>query len=273
MRFELVKDLVITCLIMVTDMIYMPFPVMLPYLYSYVKHIDESVSLSWAYSVMVCIYIGSIIGNLIIPKFFLIFGIKKTFIIGGFIYFLDCIFFTIFAGRYSLLIFGLIGGISLNFKTLPTNFYLTNKYENGVEYLPYSYIGQSIGVVVWSIVIAFIVNPLNKNMDAVSYFNGYKEEYFDKEVSSHITPFLLINGSSGFIIIGILAMFLNVPEYLNGNFSLWWKSMMNNDEEAKRDLAKKLEEMNQTTNVEHCNISVSLKIKILKMNFLIYQII
>ena len=259
MRFELIKDLLITCIIMITDMIYMPFPVMLPYLYSYIKHIDESISLSWAYSTMVFIYTGSICGNIILPKFFLIFGIKKTFILGGIIYFFDCCFFTIFAGKYTLLIFGFIGGISLNFKTLPTNFYLTNKYENGVEYLPYSYIGQSIGVIVWSIVIAVIVNPLNKNMDAVSFYNGYKEEYFDKIVSSQITPFLLINGLSGVIVITFLAMFLNVPEYLSGNFSLWWKSL-GNDEDAKKELAKKLEEMNQTTNIEHCNISVSMSL-------------
>ena len=60
---------------------------------------------------------------------------------------------------------------------MQTYFYLSNKYENGVFF--YSYIGKSIAVVVWSIVISFIVNPLNKNMDAVSYFNGYKEEYFN----------------------------------------------------------------------------------------------
>ena len=237
----------------------MPFPVMLPYLYSYVKHIDESISLSWAYSVMVCVYTGSILGNIILPKFFLIFGIKKTFIIGGFIYFLDCIFFTLFAGKYTLLIFGMVGGICLNFKTIPTNFYLTNKYENGVEYLAYSYVGQSIGVIIWSIVIAVMVNPLNKNMDSVSYYNGYKEQYYDKDVSSKITPFLLINAISGLLIITLMSSFLNVPEHLSGNFSIWWKSL-GNDEKAKKELAKKLEELNQTTNIEHCELSQNMSL-------------
>ena len=32
-------------------------------------------------------------------------------------------------------------------------------------------------------------------------------------------------------------MFLNVPEYLSGNFGLWWKSL-GDDEEAKKELAK-----------------------------------
>ena len=96
MRFELMKDLAITCIIMITDIIYFPFPIMLPYIYSYVKNIDESISFSWTYSTGVFMEIGSIIGNIILPKFFLIFGIKNTFIIGGFIYFLDCIFLVLF---------------------------------------------------------------------------------------------------------------------------------------------------------------------------------
>ena len=48
-------------------------------------------------------------------------------------------------------------------------------------------------------------------MDAVSYFNGYREEYFEKDVSSKFTPFLLINGFSAIVIISIFAPFLNVP--------------------------------------------------------------
>ena len=82
--------------------------------------------------------------------------------------FLNSLFFVLIPNRYTILIYGVIGGISYNFKNLPTNYYLCSKYTNGIQYLPYSYIGQSIGVLVWSYFMSIIINPNNK-----------KEEYFN----------------------------------------------------------------------------------------------
>ena len=42
--------------------------------------------------------------------------------------------------------------------------------------------------------------------------------------------------------------------HLNGNFSLWWKSL-GNDTKAKKELTKKLKKMNKNTNFENCNKS------------------
>ena len=253
MKTELVKDLTLTCIIMITDLIYSPLPIFLPYLYSYLKNVEEKITYSWCYSVLIFLYLGSFLGNIVLPNCFIIFGIKKTFIIGGLIYFLNSTFFVIYPNSYTLLIYGIIGGVSFNFKTLPTNYYLCAKYKDGVKYLPYCYIGQSIGVFVWSYFMMKIINPLNKNMDAVTFVNGFEENFFESDVAKNCGYFIFFNGIISLIVIWGCSIFLEEPHYLKGDFFLWVNYYFKNNEEAKKEFERRFERMNLSRTIASIN--------------------
>ena len=244
MKFSLIKDLSLTCLIMTTDIIYSPLPIFLPYLYSYLKNLDETITFSWCYSVLVFLYLGSFLANTVLPNCFIIFGIKKTFIIGGIIYFLNSLFFVLYPNRVTVLIYGVVGGVSFNFKTLPTNYYLCAKYSDGVRYLPYAYIGQSIGVFLWYYFMMVIINPGNENMERVTFVNGFEENFFEERVAGNCGRFILFNGVFSLVVISVCAMFLEEPNFLKGDFFLWVDYYFKNDKNAKKEFQKRFERMN-----------------------------
>ena len=249
MKTELIKDLLLTCIIMITDLIYMPLPIFLPYIYSFLKITDISITFSYCYGLVIFLYSGSFLANLVLPNCFIILGIKKTFILGALIYFLNSIFFVIFPNRCTLLIYAIIGGISFNFKTLPTNYYLCAKYKEGVKYLPYCYVGQSIGVLLWSFFMSVLINPLNENMDAVTFVNGYEERYYKNDVAKNCGFFIIFNGIFSLILISLCSFFLKEPHYLTGDFYLWTDYYFYNNLNAKKILDKKFKRMNLSRSI------------------------
>ena len=258
MKAELVKDLALTCIVMITDIMYMPLPIFLPYIYSYLKINDIYITFSYCYCIAIFIYIGSFFANIVLPNCFVIFGIKKTFMIGALIYFLNSVFFALYHDRYSLILYGIIGGVSFNFKTLPTNYYLCSKYKDGVKYLPYCYIGQSIGVLVWSYFMIKIINPLNGNLDAVTYANGFEERYYQSDVAENCGNFIVFNGFISLVVISLCAFFLNEPHYLKGNFILWINYYFRNNKSAKKILDKRFQRMNLSRSIVSEQNSISL---------------
>jgi hypothetical protein len=250
---ELTKDLLICCIIMLTDIIYMPLPIFLPYLYSYLKNLDEYIKFSWCYSLLVFLYLGNILANYILPNLFIILGIKRTFALGGIIYFVNSTIFVLYPNRYTVLIFGIVGGVTYSFKVLPTNYYLCSKYKNGIDYLPYSYIGQSLGVLLWSFLMMQIINPDNKSMEGLTFINGYEENYFEADVSKNTPFFISVNGIVSLLAISISAYFLKEPDYLQGELVLWLKSYFFKDKNARKILKGKFLKMEET---RHFTVSI-----------------
>lgn len=238
MEKGVLKDILITLTIFLTDILYMPWGIFLPFFYSYLKQYDSSITFSMTYTMPIIGYFGNMISSFVMPNLLFILGIKKTFILGGLVY-----FFTTNLGIYSnkqiMFVFALFTGFCNNLKSLPTNYLLSVKYENGVQYLSYSYIGQSLGVLFWAFLMSKIINPFNKNMDKVTYVNGFEEFRYDDSVNMNFRFFFFFNGLFAFIIITFVSLFIDEPEGDDGNFIFWIKSFILRDEKAKKNLKTK----------------------------------
>ena len=240
MQKGLIKDLLITATIFLTDIIYMPFAIFVPYFYSYLKQSDLSITFSFTYTLLVYIYVGNVISSALMQKFFFIFGIKKTFMLGGL-----CSFFLyilgIYTNKYLFYVFSIFSGICFNFKSLPTNYLLSVKYENGVDYLAYAYAGQSFGVLLWAYLINRIVNPENKSMTNVTNVNGFTEYYYTKDVNDNFAPFLFIISIFNLVVICGVSYFIEEPENKDGNLILWLKAVFLRDKKSVNNLKLKKE--------------------------------
>ena len=231
MKKALIKDILITATIFITDIIFMPLGIFLPFFYSYLKQSDLSITFSFIYTLTIYMFIGNIFSSFIMPKFFFILGIKKTFMFGGLCSF--CLYILgIFTNKYLFYLFSIFCGICVNLKSLPTNYLLSVKYENGVDYLAYSYAGQSFGVLLWAYLMNRIVNPENESMSISTHVNGFTEFYYSESVNKNFVVFLLVNSFiSLFVIIGV-SCFIEEPKNKNGNLILWLKVMIFRDKKS-----------------------------------------
>ena len=252
MKKELIRDITLTLIIFTTDLIYMPFPLFIQYFYSYLKMNDLTITFGYVFLITFAGKIGSILSNIIMPKLFFIFGIRKTFFLGGALMFIYSII-SLFTGRYLLFLLGILGGFINNLKTMPTNYLFSIKYTDGEKYLAYSYMGQSFGVIIWGFFIFYFVNPENDSMDQITDVNGFDEYYYPKRINDRFPLFILANGIISFFVISICSYFFKVPSNKDGNFFLWYDAFFNKTVKAMKLIKKKRKEFK--TEFKSLNIS------------------
>lgn len=80
------KDILILFIFASGNTIFFSFGAIFPYTFTYCKHFNDSLKLSYFMYNLLFIFGGLIIGGYIIPYLFFIFGIKKTMIITSILY-------------------------------------------------------------------------------------------------------------------------------------------------------------------------------------------
>ena len=247
---ELNKDILIFTLIYSSEGMINLVVLLFPYWASYYQLYDKSINMKFIYSAWCLNFFGRIIANYFLPKIIYKFGCKKTIQIGGLLYFINLYFFTV-TNIFFLLGNMIFFGVILQFKMLSINFYMSKKYENGIEYLKHIYSGFSIGTLIWSLISIYIINPNNKENSVVVQYNGYSENYFDESVSGNFPNYLIFNGFVHFLVTYSLCFFVkdldlkenlkdfneNINKSLNNSLSIN-KSIIGIDSKLKEKLIK-----------------------------------
>lgn len=224
MKPELLKDILITLIIMSNTSFFLQWSVIYPYLGSYYKYFDPSITLKGIFSCILVLYFGMFLGNLILPRFFYFFGLRKTLQIGSLFYFINLTCLYSFISMWGFCINILITGALVNFSYFTISVFFSQKYENGILYCPIVFMGVSIGAMIWPLVINVVINPDNHSMDVSSNLNGYRENYYAYSVSKRVVHYLNFHGLFALVVNGFLCQFLTDPQNHQGVLSLYLKS-------------------------------------------------
>ena len=211
-------------------------------------------------------FFGKFLGNSFVPYLIFFLGSKKTIQLGGILYFLQNYYFAEFPSKITLYIGAIFNGFVFQFKSLPVNFFMSKKYENGILYSDHIYSGFSISAFFWSLVLTFIINPNNEKMDKITYINGYEEKYFNKTISDRVKIYYLLNGIVSLIIILIFAQFIKEPSNFTPSYKYYYKKFFGNlTEEDKINFNSSLEKIKKDPILDsNSSISINLNKKILK---------
>jgi hypothetical protein len=248
---ELKKDIISFIIILATDGNYYTCTILYPYMASYYKNYYEEIGMKDIFNGFGGWVFGVILANVILPHFLFNFGCKRTIQIGGFLYLLN---FVIYAkieyfSKLTLFLNCVMCGMVTQFKILPINYFMSKKYENGIMYSDHIFSGLSLSAFIWSIVIMLIINPENREMEKVTFINGYEEKYFDKNISDRISFYFYLNGIVSCVVIFIVAQMLNDPSNMAPKFQLFLKRLFRSPPQEKNNLQEKsikTEEINKS---------------------------
>ena len=259
MERELFKEIICFIIILATDGIYYPCAIFYPYLATFYKQYDETIGMRDVFTAFGGYHIGRFIGNLILPYLIYFLGCKKTIQIGGILYCINCYFFAQFPSKITLNFCAIFNGFIFQLKVLPINFFMSKKYENGIMYSDHIYSGFSISAFIWSLCLTFIVNPKNKEMDKITYINGYEEKYFDKTISDRMGTYLLLNGTISLIVIIICTQFIKGPSNFPPSYLYYYKKFFGNlTEEEEEENSNSLENILKKPIIDpHSSVSIN----------------
>lgn len=126
------KDILTLFIFASGNTIFFSFGAIFPYTFTYCKHFDDSLRMSYFLYNLLGIFTGLIIGGYIVPYLFFIFGIKKTMLITAILYLVHCFIYVAFTSVFYNLLMTLLIGIIYQFQICSLNYYLSSKYENGI---------------------------------------------------------------------------------------------------------------------------------------------
>ena len=204
---ELHKDIIILLLILTSSGILNVSSLLYPYWSSYYHKYNPKINMKFIYTSFLLNFFGRVLGNIILPKILKIFGCKKTLRIGSLLFLINCFFFQ-YAVVWVFLLNVVFFGVILQFKVLSISYYMSKKYENGIQYLHHIYTGWSLAAVLWSFLIIYIINPENKERTVFVDFGGYKENLFDFEVAKNFRIYLWVAGFTHLFVTNGLCWFL-----------------------------------------------------------------
>ena len=217
----LFKDVSIATVLFINANFSFQWPILYPYIGSYYKQFDSSITLKSVFSCILLLYFGMFIGNLVLPRFFYLFGLRKTLQIGSTLYFINLVCMYTFTSLLSFCFNMIIAGALVNFFSFTISVYFSQKYENGILYCPFVFMGATLGVMVWPLVVSAIVNPENRSMDQIDVTTGVEEYYYDYSVSSRIISYFNIHGLIAMAVNVLLCHYLENPEGHRGRISKW----------------------------------------------------
>lgn len=247
MNRELWKDIVLLFIIHIGSNFHLQWPMIYPYLASYYKSYDPSITLTGTFSAIFIAYIGQFIGNSILPRLFFILGVKKTLQLGSVLYFFNCISFYVFTSMLGLYLNLLIAGILAMFFSFTITYYFSEKYDNGVYYSPYVFMSFSLQNFIWPMVMNAIINPNNIGMEEVTYVNGYKEVYYGPEISSGVVKYLNYHGVYVLVVNVALCSFIENPHHMHSRVSTWLTNKITDNREGKKAFEKDFREFSRAS--------------------------
>ena len=254
------KDIIISILIISTEGLYYTWGLIYPYLISYYYKYDKDIKMIDGFRAFLYMFIGRIVGNWILSSFLFKFGIKNTLRIGSLAYFLVICNYIMIPCRINLYFNTFLLGISHQFKIIPINYHISKKYENGINYLKHIYSGFSIGLLIWSLLMFYIINPNNLPIQKES-----SSEYYHYSVSKNIIKYFLINGIFSIIIIFISTIFLE--EYNKKiPFNTELSEISFGSEDSKYSKSEKEKKYKKSFDCDKNDISISLSDESIKDN-------
>ena len=234
---KLNKDIALLFLYSMSNTIFFIWPVIYPYLGSYIIHSNPSITLKKLFSTTLGLVLGPTVGNLFLPKFYFLFGIKKTIQIGGFLNLLNCYFYykvnSIFLVFFNVLLSGAIYQLTI----LSITYYLSKKHDNGYIYCNYAFIGQNIANIIWPFFALKLINPNNIGMTASHIINNEIDIFFPWEISKNFPLLMNILGFTSFLFTIIPSFFLQDPEIMKPHFFLWINTFFSNNKKNKEELS------------------------------------
>lgn len=265
MEFELLKDILILFIVNVGSNFHTQWPIIYPYLGSYLKEYNDAITLKQVFSSLILVFLGTFIGNSILPRVFFILGVKKTLQLGSILYFINLVCYYSFTST-AMFYFNMIWtGIIAQFVNFTVTYFFSEKYTNGVFYSSYATLGLAVSGFVWPVIISKIINPENKTMEAVTTSGGIQERYYGPEVSFRIIRYLNINGLTTMIINVLLCQLLKNPKNSTSKVSLWISAVVSRDRSKSQNLKKEFNEFQELMDkdikesLRTSNINVSTK--------------
>ena len=237
-------DLLLLFTYTISNTIYYIWPLIYPYLTSYLKHSNPATTMKEMFCATLGLFIGVTAGNIILPKLYFFFGIKKTMQIGGFLNLLNCFFYFYFSNRFFVVLNIIFSGLIYQFCIISVNYFLSEKYEDGYFYCNYVFVGQNIANIFWPFIAVLIINPDNVGMNLEIYENGEIINYFPWSISKNF-PFLISTiGIVNFLIIMVSTFFLKDPENIKGVFVQYIIALFTNNKRALEEISKNFKETN-----------------------------
>lgn len=254
------KDIGLLFIYSMSNTIFFIWPVIYPYLGSYVIHSNSDLTLKKLFSTTLGLVLGPTIGNLFLPKMYFLFGIKKTIQIGGFLNLLNCILYYKINSILAIFLNVMFSGAIYQLTTLSITYYLTEKFENGYIYCNYAFVGQNISNILWPYFALKLMNPENIGMTAKHVINGEIDIYFPWEISKNFPMLMNILGLISFLLTMISSYFLIEPKKMKPHFMLWVNAVIFRNHRAivELDLAYKESLTNSLLQTSKSRISKSM---------------
>ena len=194
------------------------YPIMYPYIVSYLKYKSDSFSFKMCYLSFFFDYFSYSLWNKIQPYFYRYLGIKNTFNLGGLLSLIWLFLYlktpNIYCFYLQAMLLGLVSTINIQ---TPLVFLRTAYKENGLKY--YGYIMSS--PLVWLLVFALfspkIVNPTNRGMDFM--IDG--EKYYSRTVCDNLWKLFCVHGFATSVLVWVSVLFLRNPEGYEGEWTLF----------------------------------------------------
>ena len=232
------KDRIILFIYSITNIMSSTWPILYPYIASYIKHYNPNITMKSIFATTIGIFIGRIIGGVLLPNLYFLFGIKGTMQIGGLLLFINYLLYFCFTSIFGVFFNNLFAGVNYQIAFLSVSFFLSEKYLNGLLYINYVYIGSSIGIIFWGIVSIYIINPDNIGMTLKLTEGNLEENYFPWEMVKNFKFFMIVLACFSLLFI-LPTFFLDDPENITPNFFIYFKALFTKDK-------KKLDYLNKS---------------------------
>lgn len=208
-----------------------------PYLASYLKHFNPLITMKGIFACTLSMFIGRIIGGLILPHFYFLFGIKISMQIGILISFVNFLLFFCFTSYFWVVFNILLVGVHYQFVVLSVGYFLTEKYRDGFERVNFVNIGigSSLGIIFWGFVSVFIINPGNKGMELVVREYAGFGCYFEWEVAKNFKTYMVVLALQSLLFF-IPTFYLKDPENIKPNFIPYISALFSGNKRAIKDL-------------------------------------
>ena len=232
------KDLSLLFLYTMSNTVYYIWVIIYPYQASYLKTQNPSIKMKEIFTATIALFVGITIANYILPKFYFLFGIKKTMQIGGLFYLLNCIGFFFFVNKFFVFVNIMFSGTVYQFYIMSVTFFLSEKYDGGHFYINYVMVGQNIANIIWPFMAMLIINPKNIGMDLEIMENGELTNYFPDEVSKNFPMLMKSIGVISFLFTIIPTIFLEDPKHIKPVFFQYITAYFSSNKKALSEISK-----------------------------------
>ena len=232
---KITKDTILLFIYSFQNIISSTWPVIYPYLASYTKNFNSTITMKGIFACTISIFIGRIIGGIILPFTYFLFGIKITMQITIFILFINYILFFVFTDYFWINVNIMLSGVHYQFVLLSVSYFLSTKYSKGFSMVNYASVGSSLGIIFWGFVSVFIINPSNDKMNLEMEENGEIVNYFEWEIAKNFKTYLIVLAFQSFLFL-IPTFFLTDPKSIKPNFFPYMKALFSGNKRALKEL-------------------------------------